>query len=236
MRKSIANIITLLNLFVGCVVIIWVLDGEFLLAFWGIVLCGIADILDGFVARKLGTFSDLGLQLDSMADLVSFGVVPGTILFQLLEYTLDAQHWLSYAGFIFTIFAALRLAHFNILEDSSGDFVGLPTPSATGFVTGLILIHELHPDFSANAILNPVVILSIIVILSALMISKITMVSLKFKGRGWSGNEWRYLLIIVGTLLLILLQEWSFSLIIIIYIISSIVKHLFKKNEVLSKD
>ena len=236
MRKSIANVITLLNLFVGCVVIIWVLNGQFMLAFWGMVFCGVADVMDGFVARKLGTHSELGLQLDSMADAVSFGVVPGIMLFQLLEYSLNSNQWLSYAGFILTIFAALRLAHFNILEDSSGDFVGLPTPSATGFVTGLILIHELHPEFSANVILNPVLILGIIVILSALMISKITMVSLKFKGRTWSGNEWRYLIIIVGALLLIILQEWSFSLIIILYIISSIVKHVFKKDEVLSKD
>ncbi len=232
MRKSVANIITLINLFVGSVAIILVFNGQFIYAFWAIVFCGVADILDGYVARLLGSDSELGLQLDSLADVVSFGVVPGAILYQLLHYALDDSSWWAYLGFIFTIFAALRLAHFNVQEDSSGDFTGLPTPAATGFVAGLLLIHQLHPSFSSNVLLNPILLFSIVVLLSLLMVSKFWMFSLKFKGKGWKGNEWRYSLIIVSILLFIFIQEWAFSAIILVYIISSLLKHFISKNEV----
>ena len=190
-----------------------------------LILCGVADFLDGFVARKFGSDTDLGVQLDSLADMVSFGVVPGAIIFQFLSYTFEANSFLAWPGFIITVFACLRLAKFNLEEDTSGDFIGLPTPSATGFVAGLLLVHHLHPAFSAKVLLNPIFLYGIVIALSVLMVSKIGMISLKFKGSQWKENEWRYILICLFVLLFIFVREWSFSAIILIYIIFSIIKH-----------
>ena len=225
MAKHIANIITLSNLFMGCIALVLIFEARYIEVFVLIALCGLADFLDGFAARRFGSDGELGLHLDSLADLVSFGVIPGMIMYHFLSLSTDTP-WLPYFAFLVTVFAGLRLGNFNLSEDTTGDFVGMATPAMTGFVAGLLLIFELNSEWGSNVLLNPTLLCIIVVILSVLMISNIPMISLKFKGKQWTGNEWRYVLIALFPVLLIFIQEWAFSGIILFYILMSITKHV----------
>ena len=223
MRKHIPNFITLLNLFFGCCALVAVLYGQFLTAFWLLLAGALADFLDGMVARLLKVHSELGKQLDSLADMVSFGAVPGAIFYMLLQYgtsTGEAQTFsiLCSTGFILTLFACLRLAKFNIDERQSDSFIGLPTPACALFVVGLMLIYEFNSFGLRPFLLQPIFLWIAIAVLSAAMVAEIPMFSLKFKHLKWKGNEIKFIFAALSLLLLLLLREAAFSLIIIIYL------------------
>ena len=229
---NIANLLTLVNLFSGCLAIVFIFNYRIELVPYCVLISLIADFLDGFAARLTKNPTNIGLQLDSLADVVSFGVVPGAILFQLLflhfessEAAYSFKRIYAYAApaFLVTLFAALRLAKFNVDTRQSEGFIGLATPAATLFVTGLLLIFLNNTYGLAHIVYSPITLYTTIVALPLLMVAELPMFGFKFKQYGWNGNEVRYLFIILCAILLATLKFAAVSLIIILYIILSIV-------------
>ena len=142
-KAQIPNLFTMLNLFSGCVALVFVSNSDFTLAFWFVCLGIFFDFFDGFFARKFGVAGPLGVQLDSLADMVTSGVVPGYVMFKLMQNSdaFGTESYLPYLGFIITLGACYRLAKFNIDERQSDSFIGLPTPANALFFTSLPLIN-----------------------------------------------------------------------------------------------
>jgi CDP-diacylglycerol---serine O-phosphatidyltransferase len=198
----------------------------------------IADFLDGAVARLLNAKSALGKQLDSLADMVSFGVAPGAILYSFLADGENDFVWKAIPAFILTVAACYRLAKFNIDPRQTTTFIGLPTPASTIFVVGLLLIAEFNSFGLRALIYNSVFIYTCVAILSYLMISELPMFSFKFERYTWQGNEIKIIFAATALLLLIVLREAAPSLIIIIYLLISIAIFFFRKvlaNQQISK-
>ena len=243
-RKKIPNIITLINLFCGCGALVSVFNQEFIPAFFFLMIGGIADYTDGLVARALGVNSPLGKEMDSLADMVSFGVVPGAIVYQLLVFAWNGEtatgtlEWKAMPGFLISVFAGLRLAKFNLDTRQSTNFFGLNTPSCTMFITGLMLIYEFDSLGMRDWVIQPYFLYAVAVLFSYLMVSDIPMFGFKFKQYGWQGNEHRYSFLVLALILLIVFQEVAFSVIVLLYILYSIILLLFKKDkhEVLSRN
>lgn len=231
MRKHIPNTITLINAFCGCLVIVSLFTGQIEAVAWLIAIAMLADFLDGFVARLLKVSSPIGRELDSMADMVTFGVVPGVILYYLLNLSMRISHplwsnpetWVGFAGFFITVFAALRLAKFNVDTRQSDNFIGLNTPATTLLCTGLLLVVE-NDEYGLRAfVLQVPLLLGLVVLLSILLIAEIPIFSLKFKKFGWRGNEPQWLFLLIALLLLLFVKlGLAAVLIIIVYIAISI--------------
>lgn len=224
MRRHIPNLLTLLNLFCGCCASVLMLstDAQVPLAFLLMGIALLADLLDGMTARLLGISSELGQQLDSLADLISFGFFPATLFYRLLAETLAAHPgWVVEAtpAFILTLFAALRLGRFNIDPGQKEHFIGLPTPAMTIFALGFL---PEGASFLTPFRETPLFIYGCIIGLSLLMVSPISLLSLKVKDWKWKGNEARILLLI-GSLSAFLLFQWAaLPVIIIFYVILSL--------------
>ena len=215
-----------MNLICGCCAVACAFYQQFHQVLVFFFIGGIADYCDGMVARWLNVKSTLGKELDSIADMVTFGVLPGAILYMLLligmgEAT-DQFQLMAAPGFILSAFAGLRLAKFNLDTRQADDFIGLSTPSCTIFVVGLMLIHEHNSLEMGSLVVNNYFLYGVIAVLSYLLVSEIPMVSFKFKGIQWKGNERRILFILTALILLILLKEVAFSLFIILYILFSV--------------
>lgn len=210
--------------------IIAVLQDRVHLAVCMMLLCLILDFLDGLVARALELYHPLGAQLDSLADVVSFGVAPGIIVYVLLDGLQPGSPW-PWIAMIFPAMAAVRLARFNVEEGETSFFTGLPSPAAALFVFGLYVLDS-HGDCEAcNAMfINvPVIAVSTITI-SLLMISNLPHFNLKVKHLGWKGNEIRWVFLAISVLLLSVLREAGLSSIIVLYILLSLVRHSLKRN------
>lgn len=192
MTKHIPNLLTCLNLISGCVACTFALHGQLYYAAVFVLVAGVFDFCDGFVARFLQAYSAIGKELDSLADEVSFGVAPGMALFYTLTQAFPHQPYLPYAAFVIPVFSALRLAKFNIDTRQATSFLGLPVPAnALFWVSGLYATQLLIP---ANVILYTVAVLALAGVTSFLLVSEVPMFSLKIKSLAWKGNELRYLL------------------------------------------
>ncbi len=235
MKRHIPNFITLINVFCGCCAIVSCLYGHFLYTFWFLFFGGLADYLDGMVARWLDVKSPLGKELDSLADMVSFGVVPGVILYMLLSKNIYPDSiplqitMAALPAFILSAASCFRLASFNIDERQTEDFIGLATPSSTMFVTGLMLIYHFDSFSLRDFVTNPYFLYIVIAILSYLLNAEIRMFSFKFKGFKWEGNEIRIIFAAVVLLLLVFFREAAFSLIVLTYVIFAIGHSFLKK-------
>lgn len=225
MKKNIPNFITLLNLFCGIIAIIFINNVQLKLGFLFIVLGLVFDFFDGFVARLLKVTSPLGLQLDSLADVVTFGVAPSLILFQMMEQVFP-QDWASnyyfhYCILLTSLFVALasafRLAKFNIDTRQTVSFIGLPTPANALFIGALPFVFEAF-QFTPSIWL----LLSIIIISSYLLNSEIPLFALKFKSFAFSENKIKYLFLGTSLLIFIVFKIIAIPFIIILYIITSI--------------
>ena len=197
-----------------------------------IFLGGVADYTDGLLARSLKVNTPIGKELDSLADMVTFGIVPGAILYVLLSNGLKSEisepAGLTVAAlpaFLLSIFAALRLAKFNLDTRQTNDFIGLPTPSCTMFVVGLMLIYELNSYGLKSFISSPGFLYPTILILSYLLVSEVPMFSMKFKGKQWKGNENRYAFLGIAVILLVIFRELGFSLLIALYVLFSVLQN-----------
>ncbi len=235
MRKHLPNIITLINLFCGCCALVSLLNEQFIITFFLLLVAGFADYSDGMLARVLKVNSPLGKELDSLADMVSFGVVPGAILYTLLIKGLGAETtgeiiWAATPGFILTLFACLRLAKFNLDTRQSENFIGLNTPASTIFVVGLMLIYEKNTLGLGEFIIQPGLLYAVTAVLSFLLVAEIPMTSFKFKSFQWKGNEQRFIFIILGILLLIFCRELTFTVFVSIYVLFSIAQYFLNKK------
>ena len=234
MKKHIPNTITLINLFCGCCALVSVFNEMYVAVFWFLFFGGLADYADGFVARYLKVNSILGKELDSLADMVSFGVVPGAIIYMMLyNHPLSAGYYfqsinlMALPAFLITVFSALRLAKFNIDTRQSDDFIGLNTPSVTMFVTGLMLIYHLDSFGFGEMVYHPYFLYPIILILSYLLVAELPMFSMKFKGMKWEGNERRIIFLILGFSMLFFLKEVAFTLMVCLYVLFSFFDKIF---------
>ena len=225
-KNNIPNLFTLLNLCCGVLGIILLFDGQMVNACYLIWLAAIFDFLDGFLARMLKAHSDIGKQLDSLADLVTFGVLPGLTYFVLLQGKFDLP--LEYFAFLVVIFSALRLAKFNIDESQSHAFKGLPTPANALLASSIpIIIQEeslLDPYFH-----NEYLLMGIMLISAVLMVVPLTLLSFKIRDLHIGQNIDKLFLFISSLVMLVLFRESAIPLIILLYVLTSVVVN-FGKN------
>lgn len=225
-KKHIPNIITLLNLFCGCIALVFVANNEFQTAFLFVCLGIFLDFFDGFFARLFKVSSPLGLQLDSLADMVTSGVIPGFVMYRMLLSCTNHNQIFSFLGFIITLGACYRLANFNIDTRQTDSFIGLPTPANALFIMSLPLI-GLEKYYEFNYIHA---ILIIITLISAyVMNAEIPLFSLKIKKLSFAGNELQIIFLLISLLLLIFFQFLGMALVIIFYVILSVLINKFKK-------
>ena len=252
MKKHIPNLFTLMNLFSGMIAVIMAATDELLLAAFFVFLGIFFDFFDGFFARKFNVEGELGKQLDSLADMVTSGVVPGIIMFQMMLYaskgmwfmelSCETGNWQEYqetyfyyipfSGIMITLAAAYRLANFNIDERQTSSFIGLPTPAFSIFIMSLPLILFYSDNMLFIDLLqNIYVLLAITLFGSYLMNAEIPLFSLKFKNYNWKGNQIKYVFLLSTILLLIALKTVAIPLTIILYVLLSIVENVLNKKE-----
>jgi CDP-diacylglycerol--serine O-phosphatidyltransferase len=210
---TLPNIITLANLLCGILGLIALNEGHIQYASVLVLIALILDFLDGFVARLTNSYSEIGKQLDSLADMVSFGVLPSLILYYLLK---DMDFW-QYASLLPALASALRLAKFNIDERQSNSFRGLPTPANAMVVASFPFILKLD-WFSANGSTVSYAFITYAVLISIIMISDIPMFALKFKTFNWKTNRLRYLFLVSSLILLLAFQYAGIPLVLLLYI------------------
>ncbi|WP_035756708.1 CDP-diacylglycerol--serine O-phosphatidyltransferase [Hugenholtzia roseola] len=228
MKRHIPNFLTSCNLFSGCVGIVFCFSDRLLWACWAIVLAALFDFLDGFVARLLGVSSPIGKELDSLADCVTFGVLPATIIFVLLK-GLTPDPYLPFSAFLLAVFSALRLAKFNIDTRQSDAFIGVPTPANALLIGSLPLIMTHQAEF-APYFLRLEVLLPFIVLMSYLLVAELPLFALKFKNYAWAGNQIRYIFLLLALLLLLSLQYLAVPIVIALYVVlSGLEKFVFQK-------
>ena len=222
--RHIPNFITSLNLFTGCVGIYFAFEGNFLAALLCIMIAAVLDFLDGFAAHLLKAYSEMGKQLDSLADVVSFGVLPGALVFSVLS-TSELHGYFAFVGFLIPVFSALRLAKFNVDERQTSSFLGLPTPAHAIFWGGMIF------SFADVLTQNPLFLCALVVVFCLLLVSEIPMFSLKIKGFSWRENKTQYIFLAGCVVLFAVMQLNAFAPIIAWYIVLSILGNLFgRKN------
>ena len=232
MKKAIPNTITCLNLFTGCVAIFAAFQDSLVFAAWLVYLAAIFDFLDGMLARLLHAYSEIGKQLDSLADMVSFGVLPGVIMFKLMQKairnsdsaSLVTMELFPFIAFIMIIFSALRLAKFNIDSRQTSSFIGVPTPANTLLISSLPLILDNDLFQLHHFILNPITLLVLTLVMSLLLVAEIPLFALKFKNLTWKDNSVRFIFILITLPLLFLLKFAAIPLIIVVYILLSLLK------------
>jgi len=256
---NLANILTSANLMSGIFSILFAVSGNLELAVFAIFAGAIFDFLDGFAARLLKTSGELGKQLDSLADMVTFGVAPGILMmvvltidfinFQVTEVEVQQSfaNWMNslvnlkndlsflpFAGLIIPFFSIFRLAKFNLDTRQTTSFIGLPTPANTLFFTTFPLV-LIYGDVSASPfsqfMFNPYVILSLIVVMSLLMVSEIPLFSLKVKNLKWKDNQIRFPFLLISLAIICVFWLWSIALIVILYLIMSFIENTFIKKK-----
>ncbi|WP_289662985.1 CDP-alcohol phosphatidyltransferase family protein [Flavobacterium panacagri] len=235
-KKHIPNLITLINLFCGCVAIVYVSQGDFLMAFYMVCLGIFFDFFDGFFARLFKVSSPLGLQLDSLADMVTSGVVPGYVMYSLFlksanPHDVVGSVYIPFLGFIITLGACYRLANFNIDTRQTDSFIGLPTPANALFVLSLPLVIEFSNSLIMFEVLSNFWVLLVITLCSAyVMNAEIPLFALKIKKFTLKDNVLQIVFLIISILMVILLQYIAIPLIIIFYVLLSIINNLFLKK------
>jgi CDP-diacylglycerol--serine O-phosphatidyltransferase len=238
-KKHIPNLITLGNLFCGTIATIFAVQGDFVLAGLFVVLGILFDFFDGFAARLLNVSGELGKQLDSLADMVTSGVVPGIIMYKMIQNNLfdatnsfeDSILGFSLIGLILTLGACYRLAKFNLDTRQSDSFIGLPTPAMSLFVISLPLIQQYsNIEFAHNLITNNYFLIGVTLLLTYLMNAELPLFSLKFKEYSVKNNLMKYLFLLASLLMIIFLQYISIPLIIILYVVLSVISNFKNKN------
>ena len=220
--RHIPNALTCMNLFSGCIACVMAFHANFEMAMLFIVIGAVFDFFDGLAARLLHAYSNIGKDLDSLADDVSFGVAPALIVFSLFkeinypDYLSFLANWLPYAAFLIAIFSALRLAKFNNDTRQTTSFIGLPVPANALFWASLIAGCKPIANY------HPILTLALVCLFSWLLVSEIPMFSLKFKNLSWKDNKIAFIFVIISAILLITLKIAGFAAVIVWYILLSI--------------
>jgi CDP-diacylglycerol--serine O-phosphatidyltransferase len=235
-KKHIPNTITLLNLFCGCIALIFVSRDQFEMAFYFVCLGIFLDFFDGFFARLFKVSGPLGLQLDSLADMVTSGVVPGFVMFKMMLSSNAAMSdgWLQYfpyLGFIIALGSCMRLAKFNIDTRQTDSFIGLPTPANALFILSLPLVLKYSDSLMMLEILTEKWVLLLISLFSAYILNaEIPLFSLKIKKFNFKDNALQIVFLIIAVLLLVFLNYLAIPLIIIFYVLLSVISNKFLKK------
>jgi CDP-diacylglycerol--serine O-phosphatidyltransferase len=228
-KKHIPNAITCLNLFAGCVAAVFAFKGELVIAAWLVYLASLFDFLDGFAARGLKAYSAIGKELDSLADMVSFGFVPALVVYKLIEQSLSSDLpfavYLPFVAFFLAVFSALRLAIFNLDERQTTSFIGLPTPANGLFWVSLAAWVEQSQSVSIQTGL----LIVGVALFSFLLVSNLPMYSLKMKSISIKANALPFLLLLTGLVLIVSFGFLGISLVIGFYILSSFVVKIYKR-------
>ena len=224
MIRQLPNFLTCCNLLCGCFGIVFLLEDRGVPAAYFVWAAGIFDFFDGFVARLVKVSSPIGRELDSLADVISFGLLPALIMYKLIAAHSDSSV-LPYIGFMMAAFSALRLAIFNVDTRQTDSFIGLNTPANTFFISSLPLL----PAAIGAWLYQEWLLILITVVFSLLLISPIEFFALKFKSYRWQDNKLRFTFIAISVLLLVLLQVSAIPLIILMYIGVSLANRTFAK-------
>ena len=228
-KKHVPNIITLLNLFCGCIALVSIAKGDFYGGFIFVCLGIFLDFFDGFFARLFKVSSPLGLQLDSLADMVTSGVVPGYVMYSMFAMMTD-NVYVPFIGFVITLGACFRLANFNIDERQTDSFIGLPTPANALFFLSLPLIPK---SMLVIELFTNLWFLIVISLLSAyIMNAEIPLFSLKIKKLNFKDNMLPMVFLFLSVLLLLFFQFTGIPLVILMYILLSIINNKFLKAKV----
>jgi CDP-diacylglycerol--serine O-phosphatidyltransferase len=227
-QKHVPNAITCANLFSGCVGIVFVtLQDNLIFAAYCIFLAAIFDFFDGLASRVLQSFSIIGKDLDSLADLVSFGVLPSFIMYRLFLQAPQingVSEYLNFISFMIPVFSALRLAKFNNDVRQTDSFIGLPTPANAILIGSFPLILKEHYTFFTDYILNPFFLAFFIIIMCTLLVLELPLMSLKFKNRDVQRNIYRYILLMFSAILILFFKFAAVPAIIVMYIALSIIQ------------
>ena len=213
-KHHIPNALTCANLLSGCIGSIYAFSGDLKTVAFFVIISGVFDFFDGFAARILHVKSDIGKELDSLADVISFGFLPGIIIYKLLM--LSGLGWFSYTGFLITIFSALRLAKFNLDTRQTEDFIGLNTPMNTFLVISLPYLTD---QFSFIA--NPYFLIPLTAVLCYLLVSEIKLFSMKLSSLKWHPNKYKFIFLFIAVLLVAFLKFAAIPLILVFYILFS---------------
>lgn len=224
MYRHIPNFLTCCNLVCGCLAIISLLEGWSIPIAYFVWVAGVFDFFDGFAARILKISSPLGKELDSLADMVSFGMVPSLFMYSAISLE-SPFSYLPYVAILIAVCSALRLAVFNLDETQSDSFKGLPTPANTFFITALPFLESPVLDI----VYSPIVLTAITVVFSLLLVSRIDLFALKFKNFTWSDNKIRFTFLGLTVLLLAVLKLAALPLIILLNIALSLGVRMFSK-------
>ena len=231
-RRNLPNALTCGNLLCGCIGIVEAFHSNIILSCYLIGVALIFDFFDGFLARLLKVSSPIGRDLDSLADMVTFGVLPSVIVYQLLMQSIPDLYgiWKAYPAFIIAIFSAIRLAKFNNDPRQSDSFIGVPTPANALLIGSLPIILQHYDGIWKEIIVNTNNLLALTVIMSFLLVAELPLIALKFKTFSWKGNQIRYSFIILSILLLIFFQILAVPAILLLYIFLSVISNLAKTN------
>jgi CDP-diacylglycerol--serine O-phosphatidyltransferase len=224
MIRHLPNFLTCCNLLCGCLGIVFCLENRGVPTVYFVLVAGVFDFFDGFAARWLKSSSPIGKELDSLADMVSFGLLPALVMYKMIA-AVTTDSFLPYIAFLIAVCSSLRLAIFNVDETQHDSFKGLNTPANTIFITSLPFITEPLGEW----IQQTWVLILITVVFSFLMVSRIDILAFKFKDFSWTTNKIRFTFLATAVLLFALLGKASLSLIIIIYIAFSLVGKVAKR-------
>jgi CDP-diacylglycerol--serine O-phosphatidyltransferase len=229
-KRHIPNIITLINLFCGCIALVFAMKANFEMAFYFVCLGIFFDFFDGFFARLFNVSSPLGLQLDSLADMVTSGVVPGFVMFQMLSNSVNSNPslvYFPYLGFIIALGSCYRLANFNIDTRQTDSFIGLPTPANALFILSLPLIVKYSDSLIALELLTNNWFLLVITLLSAYILNaEIPLFALKIKKFNFKDNALQIVFLFISLILLALFQFLGVTLVIVFYVFLSVIMNL----------
>lgn len=241
MIKQVPNIITSLNLLCGCVAILFAVSGDLITAslfvFFGIFF----DFFDGLAARLLKAHSEIGLQLDSLADMVTSGVAPAIVMVQLLHesyfggpivlselfspegWNVGLSHYFPFVGLLIAVASAYRLAKFNVDTRQTSSFIGLPTPANTILILSLpLILHFQYAEWLADIILNKWFLIGVTLLSCVLLNAEVPLFALKFKTWDFKSNALRYVFLLLSVVLIVFLHFLAIPLIILSYILLSL--------------
>lgn len=228
LKAQLPNFLTLLNLLSGVLGILWVLEGQPLYGAYFVILSATFDFFDGFAARLLKVQSELGKELDSLADVVSFGVLPGILLYSLTKSQTEVS-FLPYCTLIIPMLSAYRLAKFNLDTRQSDRFIGLPTPANALLLTTIPHLAARWPELSPW-LSSPITLVVIAWLTSLLLVVELPLIALKFKNSSFTDNSYRYALLLIGAVCLVWLQLAGIPLVILAYLLLSGMENMLPKK------
>ena len=232
-KKQVPNTITLLNLFCGCIAMVFALNKEFEMAFYFVSLGIFLDFFDGFFARLFQVSSPLGLQLDSLADMVTSGVVPGIVMYQLMGSSSGYPKlgWIvepfPFVGFLITLGSCYRLANFNIDTRQTDSFIGLPTPANALFILSLpLVLRNLDSFFVLELLTNPFVLIGITLLSVYMLNAEIPLFSLKIKQMSMKKNALQIGFLLSSLVLIASFHYAGIPLVIVLYVLLSVITNV----------